>query len=89
MAGDVGIMPKFMGYYVGTFSDIEEVEMLEVYKVPKTEGFSLEQWLKETSKKTIAEHILKTGPKVGNAFADSLSAERQVVKPKLSGWKCH
>ena len=83
MPGDVGIVPKSMGHYIENLSDTEEVEMLEIFRAPKFEDFSLEQWLGETPKRIVAEHIFMADKKAGKAFVDGLSAEKYVVKPKL------
>lgn len=42
MPGDVGTVPKNMGYYVENIGD-EELEMLEIFEAPKFEDFSIEQ----------------------------------------------
>lgn len=46
-AGDVGIVPKNNAHYVENIGD-EEVEMLEMFRAPKFEDFSTEQWLAQT-----------------------------------------
>ena len=43
-AGDVGIVPANFGHYVENISETEDVEFLEIFRAPKFEDFSLEQW---------------------------------------------
>ncbi|KAI1611874.1 oxalate decarboxylase [Exophiala viscosa] len=83
MAGDVGIVPKSMGHFVENLSDTEEVEMLEMFRAPRFEDFSLEQWLAATPGRNVAEHILKSDERAGKAFVDALEAEKKPVKPRL------
>lgn len=78
-AGDVGIVPKSMGHYVENLSDTEEVEMLEIFRAPKFEDFSLEQWLGTTPKRMVAEHIFRADEKAGKAFVEELKGVKQVV----------
>lgn len=47
--GDVGIVLKSMGHHVESMGN-EELEILEIFKAPKFEGSSLEQWLAATPK---------------------------------------
>ncbi|KAE9405490.1 oxalate decarboxylase [Gymnopus androsaceus JB14] len=82
-AGDVGIVPKSLGHYVENLSTTEEVEMLEIFKAPKFEDFSLEQWLAATPKRNVAEHLFMNNPKAGAKFTEELRAVKEVVKPKL------
>lgn len=79
-AGDVGIVPKSMGHYVENISDTEEVEMLEIFRAPKFEDFSLEQWLGNTPNRMVAEHLFDGHPKAGKKFEEELKATKQVVK---------
>jgi len=83
VAGDIGIAPKSMGHYIENLSDSEEVEMLEIFRAPKFEDFSLEQWLGKTPPKLVAESIFKNDEKRGKDFVESLSTEKKIVKPKL------
>jgi len=72
-----------MGHYVENLSDTEEVEMLEIFRAPKFEDFSLEQWLGNTPERIVAEHLFQTNPKAGKKFTEELRAIKEVVKPKL------
>lgn len=83
MAGDVGIVPKSMGHYVENLSEDEEVEMLEMFRAPRFEDFSLEQWLAATPGRNVAEHILQSDERAGKAFVDALEAQKKPVKPRL------
>ena len=40
-------------------SDEDEVEMLEIFRAPKFEDSSLEQWLAGSPGSMVAEHVLK------------------------------
>ncbi|EPS96177.1 Bicupin oxalate decarboxylase/oxidase [Fomitopsis schrenkii] len=44
VAGDVMIVPRNCGHYIENIGD-EPIEMLEIFKAPKFEEFSLNQWL--------------------------------------------
>ena len=83
VAGDVGIVPKSMGHYVENLSDEEEVEMLEMFRAPNFEDFSLEQWLAGTPERNVAEHILQADERAGKASVKELEAQKKPVKPKL------
>ncbi|KUJ09736.1 Bicupin, oxalate decarboxylase/oxidase [Mollisia scopiformis] len=80
-AGDVGIVPKSMGHYVENISEMEEVEMLEIFRAPKFEDFSLEQWLGNTPGRMVAEHLFQKHPKAGKKFVEELKAGKEAVKP--------
>lgn len=82
MPGDVGIVPKSMGHYVQNLSDSEPVEMLEIFRAPRFEDFSLEQWLGNTPGKLVAEHLFKNDEKAGRKFLEELNARKVPVKPK-------
>ena len=79
-AGDVGIVPMAMGHYVENLSDTDEVEMLEVFRAARFEDFSLEQWLGETPRRIVAEHLFGRDGREGRAFVKGLSVGKEVVK---------
>jgi len=81
--GDVGIVPVNMAHYVENVSETEDVEMLEIFRAPAFEDFSLEQWLGSTPKRMVAEHLFRENPRAGAEFVDALRAVKEVVKPKL------
>ena len=83
VAGDVGIVPKNMGHYVENLSETEEVEMLEIFRAPRFEDFSLEQWLGVTPKRIVSEHIFQADEKAGRAFVEALKTAKQVLQPRL------
>ncbi|KAK4944625.1 hypothetical protein LTR10_016059 [Elasticomyces elasticus] len=57
MAGDVGVIPRNMGHFIENLSDDEPVEVLEIFKADKFEDFSLFQWMGETPRRMVADHI--------------------------------
>lgn len=77
-AGDIGIVPRNMAHYVENIGD-EPVEMLEVFRASTFQDFSLEQWLAQTPRTMVVEHLNLNG---GNAkrFIDSLSKDKISVK---------
>ena len=81
VAGDVGIVPKSMGHYVENISDTEEVEMLEIFRAPRFEDFSLAQWLGSTPERMVAEHLFQTDKRAAGKFLEELDGRKVVVKP--------
>jgi len=79
-AGDVGIVSKSMGHYVENISETEEVEMLEIFRAPKFEDFSPEQWLGNTPSRLVAEHLFAGHERPGKKFVEELRATKEVVK---------
>ena len=80
MPGDVGIAPKSMGHYVENIGD-EELEFLEIFKAPKFEDSSLEQWLAATPRRNVAEHLFQGHEKAGRKFVEELQLKKIPVKP--------
>ena len=80
MPGDVGIVPKSMGHYVENIGD-EELEFLEIFKAPKFEDFSLEQWLATTPRRNVAEHLFQKHENAGRKFVEELELKKMPVKP--------
>lgn len=78
-AGDVGIVPRSLGHYVENVGD-EEVEMLEVFRAPKFEDFSLETWLKGSSGRMVLEHLNMQDTEEGNKFMEALK-KAQLKEP--------
>jgi hypothetical protein len=68
---------------VENLSETEGVEMLEMFRAPKFEDFSLEQWLAATPERNVAEHILQADERAGQAFVQALEGQKKPVKPKL------
>lgn len=84
VAGDVGIVPRNMGHFVENIGD-EDVEMLEVFKADEFRDFSLFQWMGETPKKMVIDHLFAEDPENGEIFWDKVkSAEKdEVTMPDL------
>jgi oxalate decarboxylase family bicupin protein len=82
MPGDVGIVPKNMGHFVENIGD-EPVEMLEVFRADEFRDFSLFQWMGETPKKMVVDHLFADDPENGEIFWSKVkSAEKdEVTKP--------
>lgn len=80
MAGDVGIVPKGMAHYVENLSEDEPVEFLELFRSPKFEDFSLEQWLAETPDRLVEEHLFAGEKCNGRKFLDALKAVKDPIK---------
>jgi len=68
---------------VENLSDTDEVETLEMFRAPKFEDFSLEQWLAATPEGNVAEHILQAEERAGKAFVQALEGQKKPVKLKL------
>ncbi len=79
VAGDVGIVPRNMGHFVENIGD-EPVEMLEVFRADEFRDFSLFQWLGETPKRMVVDHLFKDDPENGEIFWNRVqSAEKDEV----------
>ncbi|KAI0442962.1 oxalate decarboxylase family bicupin [Xylaria telfairii] len=77
--GDVGIVPRNMGHFVENIGD-EPIEMLEVFKADEFRDFSLFQWMGETPKKLVVDHLFQDDPKNGEIFWNKVkSAEKDEV----------
>jgi oxalate decarboxylase family bicupin protein len=84
MAGDVGIVPKNMGHFIENLSDDEPVEVLEIFRAAKFEDFSLFQWLGETPRRLVRDHLFATDPKSGEKFEKAIwNAEKDVIKSRV------
>jgi hypothetical protein len=81
MAGDVGIVPRNMGHFIENLSDDEPLEILEIFRADKFQDFSLFQWLGETPRRMVAEHLFATSPKAAKKFLEQIEgAEKDVIK---------
>lgn len=77
--GDVGIVPRNMGHFVENIGD-EPIEMLEIFKADEFRDFSLFQWMGETPKKLVVDHLFKDDPENGEIFWNKVkSAEKDEV----------
>ncbi|KAF2710762.1 Bicupin, oxalate decarboxylase/oxidase [Pleomassaria siparia CBS 279.74] len=84
-AGDVGIVPRNMGHFIENLSDDEPLEVLEIFRAPKFEDFSLFQWLGETPRRMVKEHLFATDKKAGEKFEQAVwDAEKDVIKDNVS-----
>ena len=83
-AGDVGIVPRNMGHYIQNLSDEEPLEMLEIFRAASFQDFSLAQWLGETPRRLVAEHLFKSDRKAAERFLEEVrDVERDVIKKKF------
>lgn len=79
VAGDVGIVPRNMGHFVENIGD-EPVEMLEVFRADQFRDFSLFQWLGETPRRLVVDHLFKDDPENAEKFWDRIKdAEKDEV----------
>jgi len=85
MAGDVGIVPKNMGHFIENLSDDEPLEILEIFRADKFQDFSLFQWLGETPKRMVADHLFANHKKAGEKFLKQIEdAEKDPIKAKFA-----
>lgn len=85
MAGDVGIVPKNMGHFIENLSDDEPLEVLEIFRADKFEDFSLFQWLGETPRRMVKEHLFATDKEAGRKFEKAIEdAEKDVIKDQYA-----
>ncbi|OCT45451.1 Oxalate decarboxylase OxdC [Cladophialophora carrionii] len=68
VAGDVGVVPRNMGHFIENLSDDEPVEVLEIFRSDKFQDFSLFQWLGETPKRLVADHIFANDEAAAKKF---------------------
>jgi oxalate decarboxylase family bicupin protein len=86
MPGDVGIVPQNMGHFVENIGD-EPLEMLEVFRADEFRDFSLFQWMGETPKRMVIDHLFAGDKEAGEKFWDRVhDAEKdEVTLPKGDG----
>jgi len=65
--GDVGIVPRNMGHFVENIGD-EPLEMLEVFRADQFRDFSLFQWMGETPKRLVIDHLFADDKEGGEKF---------------------
>jgi len=85
-AGDVGVIPKNMGHFIENLSDDEDVEVLEIFRADKFKDFSLFNWMGETPKRLVREHIFANAKdkKSGDKFLEMVkNADKDLIKSKL------
>ncbi|OIW26994.1 oxalate decarboxylase family bicupin [Coniochaeta ligniaria NRRL 30616] len=71
LPGDVGVVPKNMGHFVENIGD-EPLEMLEVFRADEFRDFSLFQWLSETPKKLVVDHLFADDKEAAEKFWDGV-----------------
>jgi oxalate decarboxylase/phosphoglucose isomerase-like protein (cupin superfamily) len=70
-----------MGHFIENLSDEEDVEVLEIFRADKFQDFSLFQWLGETPRRLVKEHLFESSPKEAEAFEKAIrDAERDPIK---------
>lgn len=72
VAGDVGVIPRNMGHFIENLSDDEPVEVLEIFKADKFQDFSLFQWMGETPRRMVADHIFADDPEGAKKFLEAV-----------------
>lgn len=83
VAGDVGIVPKNMGHFIENLSDDEPVEVLEIFRADRFQDFSLFQWLGETPRRMVAEHIFGSDGPAAKKFMEQIEgAEKDPIREK-------
>jgi oxalate decarboxylase family bicupin protein len=81
MAGDVGIVPQNMGHFIENMSDDEPLEVLEIFRSDRFRDFSLFQWLGETPRRMVAEHLFMGDKEAGEKFLRAIEgAEKDPIK---------
>jgi oxalate decarboxylase/phosphoglucose isomerase-like protein (cupin superfamily) len=74
-----------MGHFIENLSDDEPLEVLEIFRAAKFEDFSLFQWLGETPRRMVKEHLFANDKKAGEKFEKAVwDAEKDVIKDTLS-----
>lgn len=63
------------GHYVKNISNTE-LEVLEIFRAPKFEDVSVEQWLGITPKRMVVEHLLRDYKKAAKNFAEEIERKR-------------
>jgi oxalate decarboxylase/phosphoglucose isomerase-like protein (cupin superfamily) len=68
-----------MGHFVENIGD-EPIEMLEVFRADEFRDFSLFQWMGETPKKMVIDHLFADDPGNGEIFWEKVkNAEKDEV----------
>ena len=80
----MGIVPRNMGHFIENLSDEEDVEVLEIFRADKFQDFSLFQWMGETPRRLVKEHLFATDKKSGEKFVKAIeSAEKDPIRDVL------
>jgi len=74
-----------MGHFIENLSDTEPIEVLEIFRADQFRDFSLFQWLGESPKRMVAEHLFADDKEAGEKFLQAIdSAEKDPIKDTLS-----
>jgi oxalate decarboxylase/phosphoglucose isomerase-like protein (cupin superfamily) len=80
-AGDVGIVPQNMGHFIENLSEDEPLAVLEIFRADRFRDFSLFQWLGETPRRMVAEHLFAGDEEAGEKFLESIAeAEKDPIR---------
>lgn len=80
MAGDVAVVPKNYGHFIENIGD-EPVELLEIFRADRFRDLSLFQWMGDTPKRLVVDHLFADDRESGDRFWDQVkSAEKQPVR---------
>ncbi len=71
--GDVGYIPRMMGHYIEN-SGSETLRFLEIFRSDRYEDVSLEQWLANTPKELVQQHL-----HLADGLIDRLSQDKRFV----------
>jgi len=76
-------VPRNMGHFIENLSDDEPVEVLEIFRADRFRDFSLFQWLGETPKRLVADHIFQGDKERTEKFLNSIDgAEKDLIKSR-------
>ena len=83
MAGDVGVVPRNMGHFIENLSDDEPLEVLELFRADTFQDFSLFQWMGETPKRLVADHLFANNKESAKKFLDQVhDAKKDEIRAK-------
>ena len=70
-----------MGHFIENLSDEEDVEVLEIFRADRFQDFSLFQWMGETPRRLVKEHLFATDEKSGEKFVKAIeNAEKDPIR---------
>ena len=72
VAGDVGVVPRNMGHFIENLDENEPIEVLEIFRSDEFQDFSLFQWLGETPKRLVAEHLFADDKDAADEFLEKI-----------------
>lgn len=86
LPGDVGVVPKNMGHFVENIGD-EPVEMLEIFRADEFRDFSLFEWMTETPRKLVLDHLFSDDKRNGKKFWEHVKngGRDEITKPPAKG----